>query len=447
MGELRLAANQVGFPGNQPYGHLQIVFRPDEGPLQELEVQAPSGVATALRGVKGVVSDKLFETKLGTWKYPPVRDHAGETGGKPNTPHLNDKDKYDFYSLSAADLDGRSPEAVWKILKQVHQQFAEDGARIPYILGETNSNSYITTLLSTVGVDVDDYAYRLAVSRVSNVPVEPPMVTAGLVPLTTKEIQPVSYPGLETNVLEDPGTAISLKLKGTGGVDFINTGAGADRVKGRGGDDEISTGLGNDIVTGGPGNDTIDGGNGFDKARFLHDRKDYLIRELGDGRVSVEDRSEEGGDGVDMLTSIEELVFADQTLDVEMRMASDPAYLARTAVVGGGSRSPEKVADAPEPKPEASPKPEPGPRPEPPASETVQDLGGDKPSGQDSSGDEKIDFAGLPPPPPPLPPGPPPSLLGSEPEPGPEPEPPVSDTVQDLGGNEPTGSNDEIFIA
>lgn len=134
---------------------------------------------------------------------------------------------------------------------------------------------------------------------------------------------------------------------------------------------------------------------------------------------------------------------------------SEPETVQDLGKPGPGPRpeppTPETVqglgGDRPSEKQAAAPKPEPGPRPEPPAPETVQDLGGDKPSGQDSSEDEKIDFAGLPPPPPPLPPGPPPSLLGSAPEPDAEPEPPVSDTVQDLGGNEPTGSNDEIFIA
>lgn len=88
--------------------------------------------------------------------------------------------------------------------------------------------------------------------------------------------------------------------------------------------------------------------------------------------------------------------------------------------------------------------PESGLTPEPTVSDTVQNLAGNKPSGDDAAEDEKLAFDDLPPPLD-VPPPPPPSFsLGSAPEPDARSEAPSSDTVKDLGSGEPTAPDMEL---
>ncbi|MCV6588625.1 MAG: M10 family metallopeptidase C-terminal domain-containing protein [Marinobacterium sp.] len=61
-------------------------------------------------------------------------------------------------------------------------------------------------------------------------------------------------------------------------------------------------------LTGGTGNDTLDGGDGDDTAVFAGNRADYAFRKDGSALIV------EGADGRDHLTSIENLVFDDQTV-------------------------------------------------------------------------------------------------------------------------------------
>jgi serralysin len=77
-------------------------------------------------------------------------------------------------------------------------------------------------------------------------------------------------------------------------------GSGSDTIIGNSADNRI---------TGGTGNDTIDGGAGTDTAVFSGNRSLYTLTGLGGTSVQVS-----GPDGVDMLTAVEYLAFADQTI-------------------------------------------------------------------------------------------------------------------------------------
>jgi Ca2+-binding RTX toxin-like protein len=102
-------------------------------------------------------------------------------------------------------------------------------------------------------------------------------------------------------------TAGSFSITGT---DKTN-----DTIIGGALDDEL-TGLGGlDRLTGGAGNDTIRGGDGEDTAIFSGDFANYTITEdKVNGRMVVTDNV--GNDGVDMLYSINNLQFADQSIDI-----------------------------------------------------------------------------------------------------------------------------------
>jgi len=64
--------------------------------------------------------------------------------------------------------------------------------------------------------------------------------------------------------------------------------------------------------TGGAGNDTISGGDGNDTAIFSGNKSDYLIQTSGS---NIQVSASTGSDGIDILSDIEFLQFADQTID------------------------------------------------------------------------------------------------------------------------------------
>ncbi|MCB9927844.1 MAG: hypothetical protein H6844_00295 [Alphaproteobacteria bacterium] len=110
-------------------------------------------------------------------------------------------------------------------------------------------------------------------------------------------------------------------LEGAGGLtanrydNHMTGNDGDNRLNGKGGDDTILGMGGDDTLIGGRGNDSIDGGDGVDTAEFSGNAADYRLSLDGDGSIRVEDTV--GNDGVDTLTHVELLGFADQTLSVD----------------------------------------------------------------------------------------------------------------------------------
>jgi Ca2+-binding RTX toxin-like protein len=103
-------------------------------------------------------------------------------------------------------------------------------------------------------------------------------------------------------------------LYGGDGNDSIIDGAGNNNLYGNAGDDIIDGGLGNDTVNGGAGNDIIDGGNGTDTAVYEGKVNTYTIERvdnlLGNSLIVTDtDAIANGNDGIDTLTSVENLSF------------------------------------------------------------------------------------------------------------------------------------------
>jgi serralysin len=103
-------------------------------------------------------------------------------------------------------------------------------------------------------------------------------------------------------------------------------------IGGKGNDYLMGNALPN-VLQGGAGNDMINGGDGVDTAVFSGLRDRYTIV-TQDGRVTVTDIS--GVDGVDVLTHIEQLRFADQTVILES-LASLPALSLRPVTILEGA--------------------------------------------------------------------------------------------------------------
>lgn len=90
----------------------------------------------------------------------------------------------------------------------------------------------------------------------------------------------------------------------------LNGTAAADHLTGSSQIDAISAGDGDDTLKGGAGDDRLDGGAGDDTAIFSASLAAYALQ-IGQDKVTVT-----GPDGVDTLTAIEHLRFADGTVDL-----------------------------------------------------------------------------------------------------------------------------------
>ena len=136
--------------------------------------------------------------------------------------------------------------------------------------------------------------------------------------------------GKGDDVLEGGAGADVLKggkgadvLDGGAGDDVLKGGKGADMLDGGAGEDVLKGGKGDDVLMGGAGDDVLKGGRGEDTALFVGDYNDYTIVIDEEGQVTI--THNEGDDGTDTLTGIENLAFADQTLIVD-GIGVDPVF-------------------------------------------------------------------------------------------------------------------------
>ncbi len=86
-------------------------------------------------------------------------------------------------------------------------------------------------------------------------------------------------------------------------------GSGNDTIQGTMRADTMFGGAGNDMLRGGAGNDTIDGGAGIDTAMYGGFRGQYSVQKTSNGLTITHNGA--AFDGVDALTGVERLRFAD----------------------------------------------------------------------------------------------------------------------------------------
>ncbi|MBF60030.1 MAG: hypothetical protein CME80_20320 [Halomonas sp.] len=94
------------------------------------------------------------------------------------------------------------------------------------------------------------------------------------------------------------------------GDDELHGGGGNDVIGSKGGDDLLFGDAGNDRLFGGEGNDQLNGGSGVDVARFDTVKNSVQRDQASDGSLTISSAAT----GVDTLTGIELLRFADQVI-------------------------------------------------------------------------------------------------------------------------------------
>lgn len=253
MPTLQLAANLIASTSTfgLNWGHLQIVHG-----SEEIEVQAP--------GIGDLPAD-IWATGSANFSFQQLRDHDNSTDFSPGTGY--DGAKYEIVGLDVGD---RNPDEVWNLLQSINSVFFQATGSFNYSLGQ-NSNSYVTTLLWMVGIDVTSYIAAVTpegVNGPTTVATASGYVAATFGPILGLDPNfHVNFPGLSNNLLTN-GSAFDISLSGTTDNDFFRTGDGNDLFSGLAGDDEFHAGGGDDTFVGGTGSDIFDGESDYDIADY-----------------------------------------------------------------------------------------------------------------------------------------------------------------------------------
>ncbi|MBI5900194.1 MAG: M10 family metallopeptidase C-terminal domain-containing protein [Rhodocyclales bacterium] len=146
----------------------------------------------------------------------------------------------------------------------------------------------------------------------------------------TDEVAVVELPGEGYDVVESKdsyalpdnveelrlGGAVNIVGKGNDAENMIVGNAGDNLIQGLGGNDTLSGSFGNDTMIGGAGNDSLNGGFGLDVAVFSGVVTGYTVAKAGKAYTVTDINSANGDDGIDTLTGIERIRFADGEMGV-----------------------------------------------------------------------------------------------------------------------------------
>lgn len=140
-----------------------------------------------------------------------------------------------------------------------------------------------------------------------------------------------------------PGSSPAVTIPTYDGTNNLGIAFGAviENAIGGVGNDTLIGNEARNTLTGGAGNDTLDGGAGLDLAVFDGQRSAYRLTRAVTGEVAVADTRTSGGTGVDSLTRVERLQFADRKIAFDLDGAAGLA--ARLLGAGLGTAA---LADA-----------------------------------------------------------------------------------------------------
>ena len=130
------------------------------------------------------------------------------------------------------------------------------------------------------------------------------------------DLTPGSSSSIGGTALKIDATAIIEHATGDDGNDRITGNEADNTLRGMRGDDTLIGGAGNDVLIGGAGTDTLDGGAGIDIAVFTSTRAQANVVRKPTG-FSVRD-TVSSRDGVDSLTNIERMQFADKIVALDL---------------------------------------------------------------------------------------------------------------------------------
>ncbi|WP_165493836.1 calcium-binding protein [Azotobacter chroococcum] len=204
--------------------------------------------------------------------------------------------------------------------------------------------------MGTVGYRWQSSADGMAWSDVAGADGPSLLLDASLVGLQVRVLASyIDAGGTLESVASGPSTPVlpGLLIEGTEADDPALYGdATANLIDGKAGNDRIHALGGGDTLVGGAGDDLLYGGEGTDTALYGGNSADYVIAFDPRGYLTVQASAETGEAGLDYLSSIERLQFADSLIEVhgqpggELRVnsttASDQRDPSIAALTDGG---------------------------------------------------------------------------------------------------------------
>ena len=162
----------------------------------------------------------------------------------------------DYAHTGAIDLGGRLAENVWALAIQATNSI--DAAGLTYELLTQNSNSFINSLMLSLGININTYLTSI-----------------------TPQNDGLGFVGVSTDIRDK----VAFTIYGTAGDDWFFSGAKNDVLVGGAGNDTYVAGGGNDYVEGGAGADALYGGDGADSLSYYGSSgvSAYLVYSYGSG--------------------------------------------------------------------------------------------------------------------------------------------------------------------
>jgi Ca2+-binding RTX toxin-like protein len=290
MAAIYIEGKPVG-PGVGISGHLYLVYKTDSGNEYAL-LAGPSSTVPPHGAL--VVEGAPF---------PVLLDASSDNRG--------DSSPSDRGS-TLLDLGGRSAESVWEIISGYAEAIASAAIPYsPYSVGGYNSNSFVASVLSVIGININDVVPNISWTAIDFVGMNDLISTdfafhstpapdrvffkggndsvigvsagdffdggAGSDTISVKDTVGKFTIDLQANNIENKAGGASSWVAVTKNFEnYVGNGA-IDTVFGTIGANKISTGGGNDEIHGRGGNDDIDGGEGFDKVWFDYGTSDQFI--------------------------------------------------------------------------------------------------------------------------------------------------------------------------
>ncbi|WP_414471906.1 hypothetical protein [Microvirga sp. M2] len=140
--------------------------------------------------------------------------------------------------------------------------------------------------------------------------------------------------GYVENIL---GTSANDWFVGSPVNNILRGNSGNDTLFGYLGDDQLFGGGQDDFLDGGSGNDLLDGGSGTDVALFRGRFADYTIQARADGSFLITDNRNRENEGIDTLTGIEYVQFADRTIALAPTNSAPVSVSLSATSVGGNA--------------------------------------------------------------------------------------------------------------
>lgn len=236
-----------------------------------------------------------------------------------------DSGQYSIMSYFPASVTGANHTDASGKTWSAQTPLLHDVATIQWLYGvnlATRATNTVYGFNSTAGSPEYDF------STLGRPPVETIWDGGGVDTLDLSGYTTVSHIDLNEGAFSDVG-GLTKNLSIAFGTQIENA------IGGKGNDSLTGNALPN-VLQGGAGNDMINGGDGFDTAVFAGQRSSYTVVSQN-GFVIVTDNS--GSDGMDVLTHIEQLRFADQSVDLEAAASMPVLSLRPVTILEGASGS------------------------------------------------------------------------------------------------------------